>query len=145
MKLWKRKLLGVLLAAVMMFETMGLAMAAAPETMADKLAAVERTAYGTPQTGALLDRVNKLEKDFEGEHSPNESVMQRVDNLYATMFKNENGPSLVTRMNAIELKMPRMGAVSCAYIMLFPATVLKFAFFAVCLWYCLIIYSLFHD
>ena len=49
------------------------------------------------------------------------------------------------RMNAIELKMPRMGAVSCAYIMLFPATVLKFAFFAVCLWYCLIIYSLFHD
>ena len=102
MKMWKRKLLGVLLAAVMMFETMGLAMAAAPETMADKLAAVERAAYGTPQTGALLDRVNKLEKDFEGEHSPNESVMQRVDNLYATMFKNENGPSLVTRMNAIE-------------------------------------------
>lgn len=102
MKMLGRQLLGVLLAAVMLFETMGMAMAAAPTTMADKLAEVERTAYGTPQTGALLDRVNKLEKDFEGEHSPNESVMQRVDNLYAAMFKNENGPSLVTRMNAIE-------------------------------------------
>ena len=102
MKMLGRKLLGVLLAAVMLVETMGLALAAAPTTMADKLAEVERTAYGTPQTGALLDRVNKLEKDFEGEHAPNDSVMQRVDNLYAAMFKNEIGPSLVTRMNAIE-------------------------------------------
>ena len=102
MKIMGRKLLGVLLAAVMLFETMGVALAAAPATMADKLAEIERTAYGTPQTGALLDRVNKLEKDFEGDHSPNESVMQRVDNLYAAMFKNESSPSLVTRMNAIE-------------------------------------------
>lgn len=102
MKMLGRKLLGVLLAAVLLFETMGLAMAAAPTTMADKLAEIERTAYGEPQTGALLDRVNKLEKDFEGTHSPNDSVMQRVDSLYTMMFKNETGPSLVTRMNAIE-------------------------------------------
>jgi hypothetical protein len=66
------------------------------------LAEVERTAYGEPQTGALLDRVNKLEKDFEGAHEPTESVMQRVDKLFNMMFKNESGPSLVTRMNAIE-------------------------------------------
>ncbi|MBP5200380.1 MAG: hypothetical protein J6Z82_07000 [Schwartzia sp.] len=97
-----RKLLGVFLTAVLLLETMGLAMAAAPSTMADKLAEVERTAYGVPQTGALLDRVNKLEKDFEGTHEPTESVMQRVDKLFDMMFKNENGPSLVTRMNAIE-------------------------------------------
>ena len=102
MKKWGRKLLGILLAAIMLVETMGLAMAAAPTTMADKLAEVERTAYGEPQTGALLDRVNKLEKDFEGAHEPTESVMQRVDKLFNMMFKNESGPSLVTRMNAIE-------------------------------------------
>lgn len=102
MKLLGRKLLGVLLTAVLLLETMGLAMAAAPTTMADKLAEIERTAYGEPQTGALLDRVNKLEKDFEGTHAPNDSVMQRVDSLYGTMFKNETGPSLVTRLNAIE-------------------------------------------
>ena len=58
MKLLGRKLLGVLLTAVLLLETMGLAMAAAPTTMADKLAEIERTAYGEPQTGALLDRVN---------------------------------------------------------------------------------------
>ena len=102
MKMLGRKLLGVLLAAILLLETMGLAMAAAPSIMADKLAEVERTAYGVPQTGALLDRVNKLEKDFEGTHEPTESVMQRVDKLFDMMFKNENGPSLVTRMNAIE-------------------------------------------
>ena len=102
MKKWGRKLLGVLLTAILLVETMGLAMAAAPTTMQDKLAEVERTAYGTPQTGALMDRINKLEKDFEGTHEPTESAPQRVDNLYAAMFKNETGPSLVTRVNAIE-------------------------------------------
>ena len=40
MKMLGRKLLGVLLAAVMLVETMGLALAAAPTTMADKLAEV---------------------------------------------------------------------------------------------------------
>ena len=102
MKKWGRKLLGVLLSAILLVETMGLAMAAVPTTMQDKLAEVERTAYGTPQTGALMDRINKLEKDFEGTHEPTESAPQRVDKLFAMMFKNENGPSLVTRMNAIE-------------------------------------------
>ncbi len=102
MKMLGRKLLGVLLTAIFLFETMGLAAAAAPTVMADKLAAVERTAYGEPQTGALMDRVNKLEKDFEGTHDPNASVASRVDALYTMMFRNDAGPSLVTRMNAIE-------------------------------------------
>ncbi len=108
MKMLGRKLLGVLLAAIMLFETMGLAMAATPSgAMADKLAEIERTAYGQPQTGALLDRVNKLEKDFEGENAPTQNIMQRVDALYATMFKNDNGPSLVTQLNAIEWAITR--------------------------------------
>ncbi len=108
MKMLGRKLLGVLLAAIMLFETMGIAMAAAPGgTMADKLAAIERTAYGTPQTGALMDRVNKLEKDFEGTNASTQNVMQRVDALYATMFNNDNGPSLVAQLNAIEWAITR--------------------------------------
>ena len=97
-----KKLFCLLLSAIFFFETLGIAAAAAPETMAEKLAAVERTAYGEPQTGALLDRVNKLEKDFEGENSPRSSVMERVDAVYETMFGNAAGPSLVTQMNAIE-------------------------------------------
>lgn len=103
MNKWGRKLVCLLLTAALFIETMGLAAAAAPAgTMAEKLAAVERTAYGTPQTGALLDRVNRLERDFEGVHAPEASVMQRVDALYETMFDNVFAPSLVTQMNAIE-------------------------------------------
>jgi hypothetical protein len=49
------------------------------------------------------------------------------------------------RTNAIELNMPTMGAVSCAYIMFNADTVLKNKSFAVCLLYYLIIYSHFHD
>ena len=97
-----QKILSILLSAIFLFSTMGTAAAAAaPDTMQAKLAAVEQTAYGTEQTGALLDRVNHLERDFEGAH-PNDSVMARVDSLYATMFDNTNGPSLLTQMDAIE-------------------------------------------
>ena len=74
------------------------AMAATPETMQDKLVAVEKAAYGEAQTGALLDRVSRLEKDFT-KSQPNESVMKRVDDIYEKMFMNDLGPSLITQMN----------------------------------------------
>lgn len=97
-----KKLFCLLLSAIFFFETVGIAAAAAPETMQEKLTTAERTAYGNPQTGALLDRVNKLEKDFEGSNSPRASVMDRVDTIYGTLFDNTTAPSLLTQMNAIE-------------------------------------------
>ena len=96
-----KKLFSLLLAAVFFVQTAGIAAAAEPDTMQAKLEVVEKTAYGGIQTGALLDRVSKLEKDFSTPQ-PKQSVMQRVDSLYDLVFSNETSPSLVTQMNAIE-------------------------------------------
>ena len=63
-----RKLFSVLLSAVFLVSSMGITAAATPETVQDKLGAIERDTYGTVQTGALVDRINKLEKDYDGTH-----------------------------------------------------------------------------
>ena len=96
-----KKLFSLLLTVLLLMESVGLAAAAAPITMQEKLEATERAAYGQPQTGALLDRLAHLEKDF-GQASPQKSVVERTDTLYGIMLKNEGGPSLVTQMNAVE-------------------------------------------
>ena len=96
-----RKFLSVMLCAVMFVTQTAIALAAVPEDMQGKLSAVEKAAYGGEQTGALLDRVNKLERDFEGKH-PNQSIMERVNDLYNRMFDNQAGPSIITQLNAIE-------------------------------------------
>ena len=55
-----RKLLSVLLSAVFFVSSMGITAAATPETVQDKLGAVEKDTYGTEQTGALIDRATGL-------------------------------------------------------------------------------------
>ena len=96
-----KRLFSLLLTALLFLESVGLAAAAAIPTMQEKLEATERAAYGEVQTGALLDRLAHLEKDFSTAN-PHASVMERTDALYAIMLENEGGPSLVTQMNAIE-------------------------------------------
>lgn len=75
-------------------------------TIANKLTAVERVAYGETQTGSLIDRVHRLEQDFAAGR-PNESVIARVDNLYDLMYGNVLEPSLISQMNAIEWSINR--------------------------------------
>jgi len=53
------------------------------------------------QTGPLMDRINHLEKDYEGAHSK-AGLMERIDHLYSVLFDNSTQPSLITQMNAIE-------------------------------------------
>ena len=101
-----KKFLSLMLCAVMFITQSAIALAAVPEDMQGKLSAVEKAAYGGEQTGALLDRVNKLERDFEGKH-PTQSIMERVDDLYNRMFDNQVGPSILTQLNAIEWTIAR--------------------------------------
>ena len=76
-----RKLMSLLMCAVLMFTMTGTAFADVANTADDKLAAVEVTLYGTAQTGPLADRIAKLEKDFEGVHTEG-SMMDRINALY---------------------------------------------------------------
>lgn len=96
-----RKLCAAFLSALLVATSVGMAAAATPETVQDKLAAVEKDTYGVEQTGAILDRINKLEKDYDGKHRSG-SMMARVDALYNEVYKNNGKPSLLAQLNAIE-------------------------------------------
>ena len=76
-----QKIFRIILCGVFMFTMSGTAFADVANTAEDKLAAVETTLYGAVQTGPLLDRIDKVEKDCEGGH-PGGSFMDRINALY---------------------------------------------------------------
>ncbi|WP_303840687.1 hypothetical protein [Selenomonas ruminantium] len=96
-----RKVCALFLTVMLLVSSVGMASAAAPETVQAKLAAVEKDTYGTEQTGALLDRINKLEKDYDGSHRTG-SMMARVDAIYDEIYTNGSKPSVLAQLNAIE-------------------------------------------
>lgn len=103
--MYLKKLMAAFLAAVCLFTTaLPLASAAAQDnqTVQGRLGAIENVMYGTTQTGSLLDRINRLEKDYSGTHPTQSNMVARVDSLYNTIFENSTSPSLLTQMNAIE-------------------------------------------
>nr|WP_320148010.1 hypothetical protein [uncultured Anaeromusa sp.] len=68
----------------------------------DKLNAMDKTLYGSEQTGALMERVQKVEKDVIGQTSK-EAIIPRVDTLYESVFHStEAAPSLLLKVNAVE-------------------------------------------
>jgi hypothetical protein len=96
-----RKLCSAMLSAVFLISSMGMAAASTPETVQDKLAAVEKDTYGVEQTGALVERINKLEKDYDGTHRSG-SMMARVNAIYDEVYTNSTHPSTLADLNAIE-------------------------------------------
>ena len=96
-----RKLISAVMSAVFLVSSMGITAAATPETVQDKLGAIEKDTYGTVQTGALVDRINKLEKDYDGTHRSG-SMMARVNAIYDEVYTNSTKPSLLADLNAVE-------------------------------------------
>ena len=96
-----RKIMSVLLCAVFLVCSMGVAMAATPDTVQSKLDAIEKDTYGMEQTGAIMERINRLEKDYNGTHMAG-SMMARVDALYDEVYVNGAKPSKQALLNAIQ-------------------------------------------
>ena len=78
---------------------------AAPKTMSasEKLAALERTLYGTEQAGALVTRTDSLEDDVYGTITT-DPILNRVDNLYDYVngYPGSGEASFLTKLNAVE-------------------------------------------
>lgn len=98
--MWK-KLCSLMLTALLVVSTSVTAFAEVPNTAEDKLAAVEKILYGSTQTGALAERITKLEAEYSGANVKT-SMLNRVNYLYNYTFDNSSAPSLVTQMNALE-------------------------------------------
>lgn len=96
-----RKVMSLLLTAVLFVSSMTMAAAAAPDTVQGKLSMIEKDTYGTEQTGAVLERINKLETAYNGSHMAG-SMMARVDAIYDQLYSNGAAPSLLAQVNAVE-------------------------------------------
>ena len=95
-----KKIMSTTLCAALFVTQVGMA-SAAEETVQGKLAAVETETWGAEQTGAFLDRINHLEKDYLGKHNKG-SMLDRVNIVYDDIYDNTTGPGLLTQLNAVE-------------------------------------------
>ena len=77
---WKKFLRGAL-AALMIFSASEMC-SAAEESANAKLARIELDTYGTEQSGALLDRISRLEKDYSGQNMAG-NMNARIENQRA--------------------------------------------------------------
>ena len=81
----------------------GLALAAQPQGVSERITAVEMELYGMEQSGAVLERVARLEYDLYNE-AYSLPVVQRVDKVYNDVLGNAAGRgTFVSRLNAVEI------------------------------------------
>ena len=87
------------LAASMIFSA---AVFAAPEDSANaKLAKIEIDTYGAEQSGALLDRISRLEKSYNGQNM-NGNMNARIEAIYNDLYENSTEPGILAKVNALE-------------------------------------------
>ena len=87
------------LAATMIFSA---SVFAAPETSATaKLAKIETDTYGSEQSGALLDRISRLEKNYSGQNM-NGNMNARIEAIYKALYENDSEPGILAKLNALE-------------------------------------------
>ena len=73
----------------------------AAESANDLIARIESDTYGMEQEGALLPRLNRLEKDYFGRNLQ-EDMNTRIESLYTVLYDNSATPSIVAKLNAME-------------------------------------------
>ncbi len=73
----------------------------AAESANEILKTIEITTYGREQTGAIIDRLNKLERDYSGKNLDG-NLSTRIEALNAIIFENSASPSLLAKVNALE-------------------------------------------
>lgn len=72
------------------------------QTPLEKIAVAEQLVYGTEQTGSLVERTNKMEKDLFGLPG-REALMAKVERIYLYVRETTAAsPALTYKMNALE-------------------------------------------
>ena len=95
---WKKIFCGAL-AASMIFSAS--VFAASEDSANAKLAKIEIDTYGTEQSGALLDRISRLEKSYNGQNMTG-NMNARIDAIYDVLYENNSEPGILAKINALE-------------------------------------------
>ena len=96
-----KKILCGVLAAAMIFSASTLCTAAADDSANAKLARIETDTYGIEQSGAILDRISRLEKSYSGQNTQG-NMNARIDAIYKILYDNSAGPCVLAKINALE-------------------------------------------
>lgn len=103
--MFNRKTTALIISMILMISAFAVpvsAQSANDLTVIGKLGVVEKAIYGVAQTGALTDRVTKVEEDVYG-NVTHEALLPRVDKLYTYILETtEQAPSVITKLNAVE-------------------------------------------
>lgn len=71
-------------------------------TVLDKTVAAEKIVYGSEQTGSLVERTARIEKDLFGEETKT-ALTAKLESLYAYLTDNsQTVPSFQAKLNAVE-------------------------------------------
>lgn len=73
----------------------------AEESATAKLLQIETDTYGGEKIGSILDRLNKLEKDFTGRNMQG-NMNARIDAIYNILYNDTGEPSIIAKVNALE-------------------------------------------
>lgn len=73
----------------------------AEESANEKLIQIERDTYGAEQTGAILSRISKLEKDYTGKNMQG-NMNARIDAIYNLLYEDTGEASIIAKVNALE-------------------------------------------
>ncbi|MBR5912968.1 MAG: hypothetical protein IKZ58_01205 [Selenomonadaceae bacterium] len=65
------------------------------------LSRIERDTYGVEREGAILQRINRLEKDYSGRNLQ-EDMNTRIEALYTIIYDNSATPGVMAKINALE-------------------------------------------
>lgn len=95
---WKKILCGALAASMIFSASL---LCAAQESANAKLARIEIDTYGTEQSGALLDRISRLEKSYSGQNM-NGNMNARIEAIYDTLYDNSAEPGVLAKVNVLE-------------------------------------------
>lgn len=77
------------------------ASAAVEESANARLAKIEVDTYGAEQSGPLLDRISRLEKDYSGTNMTG-NMNARIEAICDILYNNAAGPGVLAKINALE-------------------------------------------
>ena len=95
-----KKIFCTALTATMIF-SLTPANAAQTDSATDKISQIEKDSYGMEQAGAILNRINRLEKSFTGQNMRG-NMNARIDAIYDILYSNSGEPSVMAKINALE-------------------------------------------
>ena len=97
---WKKIFCGAA-AATIIFSASIFCPVSAAESANAKLARIETDTYGAEQSGAILDRISRLEKSYSGQNM-NGNMNARIEAIYDILYDNSADVGILAKINLLE-------------------------------------------